>query len=264
MERILDLGKPPNSSPPKKNRIQRGAACVACRTKKRRCNGARPACSSCVYDSEPECLYTPLNVKPRTLILQQKVNDLEAQVNLLQSLNLNAAGGSSGSALQLRHHSHTTTSSPRLSAGLGEQAFRSTVSSQMHSPVATPHEPSTGIGPLIGSWWTTDEPPPSGLITIFTNLFAEKEHHHTHDPRPPQFYESFHDPNPDIGPHQALRNVVYLLACEMDGNLWSKLEPVFLRRTTYYLGLSLAQADRLLDYIDAYTLFAMYTVVKGR
>ncbi|KDQ18829.1 hypothetical protein BOTBODRAFT_170827 [Botryobasidium botryosum FD-172 SS1] len=95
-------------------------------------------------------------------------------------------------------------------------------------------------------------------------MFAEKEHHYTHDPRPPEFYESLYNPDPNTGPHPALQNVVFLLACGYYQGPFSQLEPLFLYRTKYYLGQSLALADRLSDYIEAYTLLSIYYGIKGR
>ncbi|KDQ19386.1 hypothetical protein BOTBODRAFT_437969 [Botryobasidium botryosum FD-172 SS1] len=259
----LDTGSLPPFPPLKGKRIKKGTACTACRTKKRRCDGAKPRCTLCVHDDEPECTHTVMKVTPRTLVLQRRVADLEAQILSLQAA-LDATNIGSGSVVQQASHS---TSAHR--AGLVEVLNRNYDLPSSEKYIRNIHQElrlaQGRIPPLLGSWWSTNESPPSGLITHLVELFVEEEHQHTHDPpRSPEFYASLHDPSPDIGPHPALRNAMFLVACDSHPGPLTSLEPIFLRRTTNYLNLALARVDRLLDFIEAYTLLAIYYMFKGR
>ncbi|KDQ14615.1 hypothetical protein BOTBODRAFT_335658 [Botryobasidium botryosum FD-172 SS1] len=246
MELICDSNTPPTSEPRSK-RVKKGTACSACHARKRRCDAVKPKCGRCIHNQEQECVYTTLKFRPRTLILQQRIEGLEAQVALLQS--------TLGATLHLDpiYKPRITALSTRLT-----NIRRLDTSSE----TLVPH--SHGIDPSIRSWWSTDEPPPSGLIDVLVNIFLENEHQQTHDPRPSDFYLSLYDPNPDIGLHPALRNATFLWACSCDPNHLSRLEPLFLRRTIYYSNKSLALADRLLDFIEAQVLLAMYYLNGNR
>ncbi|KDQ21868.1 hypothetical protein BOTBODRAFT_26275 [Botryobasidium botryosum FD-172 SS1] len=254
MEGTLEIALVGNEpSPSKPKRIKKGTACTACREKKRRCDARKPTCTSCIDDGEPECIYTVMKLKPRTVILQQRISRLEAQVDSLQaSINLSAALGfmlPSQSAMQALQNEVSQ------SVGFGlQREYSSQVQLHLHGK----------IGPMLGSWWATGQHPPSGLITIITRSFAQREHHHTHDLLPLEFYASLQDPDPETGPHFALRNVIFLMGCAYDPGPLNVLEPVFLRRARYYLDESLARADRLSDYVEAYTLLGTYYLFKGR
>ncbi|KDQ05596.1 hypothetical protein BOTBODRAFT_182399, partial [Botryobasidium botryosum FD-172 SS1] len=80
---------PANGEPtrPKQKRIRKGAACNECRTKRCRCDGIRPTCGTCVRNNEPECTYNAMELRPRTVILQQRVDDLEAQLRLANEIS---------------------------------------------------------------------------------------------------------------------------------------------------------------------------------
>ncbi|KDQ18826.1 hypothetical protein BOTBODRAFT_477031 [Botryobasidium botryosum FD-172 SS1] len=259
MEIILDLNDPPAA-----DLVQRRPVpCVACRAKKRRCNFGRPICIRCIRDGEPECVYAVSIVKgrPRTVILQQKVHDLEEQVVSLQSA-IDAAGRDSLKPTSKPRYPRIAVLPVRHVGALEEAGH---VPRRQYSLVSSnPWQFQAGFDPLMSSWYTTNEPPPSGVIANLVKIFAQKEHHHTHDPRPIEFYDSLYDPDSTSGPHPALRNAVFLLACGYSHGPLSQLEPMLLRRTVYYLEQSLATADRLLDYIEAYTLLSIYQAFKGR
>ncbi|KDQ12579.1 hypothetical protein BOTBODRAFT_412506 [Botryobasidium botryosum FD-172 SS1] len=242
----------------KKTRAERESACTTCRKKRRRCDGLQPRCTPCALNDERNdelsCDYTTLKARQGRLeLLQEKVLRLEAQIGRLQYELRMRSGGASTSYRLLRITTLPASSSvnapnPVISFGVPPQAQLLLV----------------GFDPLIGSWWKTNEAPPSGLVNILVESFVEFEHHHTYDPRPPHFYSSLYDPNPQAGLHPALRNIIFLLACAYRPGPLTALEPVFLRNTMHDLTQSLAQADRLLDYIEAYTLLTVYYVHKDR
>ncbi|KAF9232523.1 hypothetical protein BU15DRAFT_81150 [Melanogaster broomeanus] len=69
-------------SPP----LQRGKACLSCRRRKMKCDGARPICTQCFRgDRAVDCEYTDGNRRPRTLVLEEEIARLSARVQELQN-----------------------------------------------------------------------------------------------------------------------------------------------------------------------------------
>ncbi|KAL4072323.1 hypothetical protein J3A83DRAFT_4372371 [Scleroderma citrinum] len=69
-------------SPP----LQRGKACLSCRRRKMRCDGARPTCTQCIRgDRAIDCEYTDGNRRPRTIALEEDIARLQARVQELEN-----------------------------------------------------------------------------------------------------------------------------------------------------------------------------------
>ncbi|KDQ21560.1 hypothetical protein BOTBODRAFT_206844 [Botryobasidium botryosum FD-172 SS1] len=281
MEGVLDIYDSPSVTSSGAKRIRKGTACATCRIKKRRCNAAQPVCSSCTHYKEPECVYSAVKTKPsKHSILQKQIDDLETQLGSLQTAALDAVEVVPSSNLSRRIQLRVSASPASLTEGFVSngtfeswppalfEAFQRTTSHEsmfeVNFPQQLPLAPGTEVDPLIGSWWSTDEPPPSGLVAILIKIFAEQEHQHTHDPRPNEFYNSLYDPNPETGLHPALRNAIFLFACGFRPGPLNPLEAVFLRRTICFLRQALARVDRLLDFIEASMFLAFYYAYKGR
>lgn len=95
-------------------------------------------------------------------------------------------------------------------------------------------------------------------------LFFQFRHHCQFELYIPRFIESLSLP-PDQGPHPALLNIMYALACHFSpSSILSPHEPFFISRTIKALSHSLARADRLLHFIVASSLLARYYAFKGR
>jgi hypothetical protein len=82
----------PSSSSSSKKPRQISLACLACRRRKSKCDGARPACSpcksgsrDCQYDGEPEDVSRNATLKRQKDNLQQHVDRLEEVLGLLSS-----------------------------------------------------------------------------------------------------------------------------------------------------------------------------------
>ncbi|KDQ05863.1 hypothetical protein BOTBODRAFT_39917 [Botryobasidium botryosum FD-172 SS1] len=254
----MQSATPANGKPtrPKQKRIRKGAACNGCRVRRCRCDGERPMCGTCLHNNEPECTYNAMELRPRTAILQQRVDDLEAQLRLANEISnkieIIRTRLPSASDLPMRVHSSGTSISP-----LAPERYLDAAQHLQMQLISV-------VDPMFGSWWETEEQPPSGLITVLINQFAMQEHRHSHDPLTPAFYASLHNPDSDTGPHLALQNTIFLLGSAYGGGVLSVLEPVFLRRAIFYLGQSLAKVDRLLDCIEAHTLLGNYYCCRGR
>jgi hypothetical protein len=93
----LDLPLPSMSSPAANDRRRYGFSCSVCRRKKVRCDGGRPACSSC-SKAGIQCGYKPESADTRLLQQLQRANrrvlELEEQVRTLES---SSGGGAAAS-----------------------------------------------------------------------------------------------------------------------------------------------------------------------
>ncbi|KAI9571069.1 hypothetical protein HD554DRAFT_2169443 [Boletus coccyginus] len=128
-------------SPP----LQRGKACLSCRRRKMKCDGARPVCTPCLRGERVEdCEYTDGQRRPRTLTLEEDIARLRARVQELE----NPAGAAPPVEL---HAPYASAPSPGMT--------RST--SYPHAQARTPapgsyqHPGSMGQGP-------SHEPPSGG------------------------------------------------------------------------------------------------------
>ncbi|KAF9480877.1 hypothetical protein BDN70DRAFT_581202 [Pholiota conissans] len=75
--------------------LRRGSACLSCRRRKLRCDGARPVCSPCnTMRRGQECKYDDSSRKSRTQSLREKMEALQAKVQELESNPVQAAANS--------------------------------------------------------------------------------------------------------------------------------------------------------------------------
>ncbi|KLO17705.1 hypothetical protein SCHPADRAFT_936895 [Schizopora paradoxa] len=66
--------------------LQRGQACITCRRKKMRCDGARPFCGQCGLTRRPEdCEYTDRQGRTNTEVLEERITQLRARIQELES-----------------------------------------------------------------------------------------------------------------------------------------------------------------------------------
>ncbi|KAJ3491861.1 hypothetical protein NLI96_g394 [Meripilus lineatus] len=63
--------------------LERGKACLKCRSRKMRCDGIRPMCGPCARAGEVECEYTDGGEAP-SQVLQRRAEDLQAQIHTLE------------------------------------------------------------------------------------------------------------------------------------------------------------------------------------
>ena len=97
------------------------------------------------------------------------------------------------------------------------------------------------------------------------STFLRHEAIFAYDLKSHDFFKTLHGPDAPGTPHPALRNAIFLVGCHFCGEpVASILEPVFLKRTRESLHHSLANVDRLVDFIEASTLLSGYQYLKGR
>ncbi|KAI0831646.1 hypothetical protein BC628DRAFT_1311331 [Trametes gibbosa] len=95
--------------------LQRGMACLCCRKRKMKCDGARPVCTQCSKANRAsECQYYEKKRTSRTQLLQAKITKLEARLRELESEQTPEPSTSSAS----RSPSLEGSSSPGLSCSL--------------------------------------------------------------------------------------------------------------------------------------------------
>ncbi|KDQ12158.1 hypothetical protein BOTBODRAFT_57007 [Botryobasidium botryosum FD-172 SS1] len=286
----MTVGQPEQTpKPTKQPRAPRGTACVTCRAKKLRCDGTKPTCNTCLRNREPECTYNAWNFRPPTLLLQDRIEELESQIHLIeeaqktpvemeassgglsrdgvQSLRSSREGRGNMAGVQLLGASDPgSISLSSYFANLSSHAARDMPS--MFSGTPTPFgmvgTTQLLVPPLSGSWWTTGEAPPASLADCLIESYRQNEHQFTYDFSPPEFFVALRNPDTSAGAHPALRNVVYLLGCFFHGGTLAALEPVFMRRATESLRHAIAYADRLIDFIEASCMFAVYHFYKLR
>ncbi|OBZ75980.1 Nitrogen assimilation transcription factor nirA [Grifola frondosa] len=76
--------------------LQRGMACLCCRKRKMKCDGARPVCLQCSKANRAaECQYYEKKRTSRTQILQTKIAKLEARLRELESEHSESSASSS-------------------------------------------------------------------------------------------------------------------------------------------------------------------------
>lgn len=91
-------GSPDTSPPPSKKKPRRGAdpanqkrrcvstACIACRKRKSKCDGALPSCAACASVYGTECVYDPNSDHRRKGVYREKTDSMKARNSTLQIL----------------------------------------------------------------------------------------------------------------------------------------------------------------------------------
>ncbi|KDQ07874.1 hypothetical protein BOTBODRAFT_38435 [Botryobasidium botryosum FD-172 SS1] len=112
-------------------------------------------------------------------------------------------------------------------------------------------------------WWEEDDLPQCHIYHLI-DLFLRHRHQCGIDFHVPRFLSSLSLP-PDKGHHPALIDTMCLIACAFSRTQHlRKHEQRFLSQARTHLAESLAQADRLLDFIRGSALLARYYAFRGR
>ncbi|OBZ66214.1 Chromatin structure-remodeling complex protein RSC30 [Grifola frondosa] len=236
-------------------RAPRGAACLNCRRRKMRCDGARPICGQCTRTNrESDCEYTDGPGPSPTQILEDRIARLETKIH------------------ELEH--------PEL--------VRPSV--VLHNPVDTPDQPFSPTGSIASSsvsMFSGDASPVISPASIVRTSSGSPVHALPSDPvsepsielldpsyltgvpsvsflHIPRFLQAIQQPDPDVRKAQvspALLNAVYLWGIHLSGN--NSLihhEPAYLARVTTTLSSTLGHEPpySMINTIQAEVLLAMY------
>ncbi|KAG2124857.1 hypothetical protein DEU56DRAFT_916796 [Suillus clintonianus] len=148
--------------------LQRGKACIACRRRKVRCDGARPVCGQCIRGNRPDdCEYTDAHGRSRTHMLEEELARLRARVEELEHPEQTTP-------TVALHHPYSLPDVPQgSSSSLGFQPFH------IPAPVSSASSPgasSSSSGKITwgdispSSWWAQEEPPSHLVLESLTKI----------------------------------------------------------------------------------------------
>ncbi|KDQ18702.1 hypothetical protein BOTBODRAFT_42304 [Botryobasidium botryosum FD-172 SS1] len=258
--------------------LKRGNACLNCRKYKRRCDGAKPICGTCIAVAplQSSCTYDVGPPATRTQKYKDRIQSLECDIKKLEILQKTQAGEDTHSAFTASRSSLTpTASSPSLSNSSSTPSSSPliTTASALVDEGEVTYDPADPYGyihslyhdsPYVRPKWMEQEDLPASVKFHLLEIFFQFRHHCQFELYVPRFIESLSLP-PGQGPHPALLNVIYALACHFSpSSILSPHEPFFISRTLKALSQSLCHADRLLHFIVASALLARYYAFKGR
>ncbi|KLO16068.1 hypothetical protein SCHPADRAFT_870268 [Schizopora paradoxa] len=215
--------------------LQRGRACLSCRRRKMRCDGARPFCTQCIRGGRQEdCEYTDNQGRTRTQVLEENVARLQARIQELENPD--------------------TTAPPVL----------------LHDPYGTG---GAGSVPAAMAWWEFEEPP-AHISNLLIKEFISRAPRLGFALNIPRFLASLNLPTlHPLRPHAALLHVIYLWSVHLSSN--SELvqhEHVFLQRAVLALQDAIGSgtandatiAQKRLHAMQAEVLLAIYFFCLGR
>ncbi|KAF8352231.1 hypothetical protein F5887DRAFT_1068571 [Amanita rubescens] len=279
------------------NVLQRGAACLACRKRKLKCDSTKPICQPCSrMNRTVECIYDE-KPKSRNQLLREKLSLLEEHVRMLESYEgrhppdlapsspswRSAAAGAmpddyvAGFSCIFPSKSRWLRRTPQPddsidSIKLSESPPDSPeIPYAWHSPENFPvyiqDFPEFSSYPLdpspLSVWHILHDLPESVLQETSSFLLERFVEYREHcwfysDVQRLQKSLQSHGVTDDC-PHPALLNAVFLLACHFSrSSFCSKLEPLFLARTLHQIAIALDRTDRLVDIVQATCLLAIY------
>ncbi|KDQ09055.1 hypothetical protein BOTBODRAFT_179386 [Botryobasidium botryosum FD-172 SS1] len=239
---------------PVSSALTRGKACKMCRQRKRRCDAGKPICAACIkvglsfhceYDDE----HAARPKKQSHLkILEGKIGELEGHIQLLET---------------------TKRAAVEEPAPIG-------LPSTFQTPRPRPTLPLDGVGgrhpsipPLIQDphedAWVQQGTVPPNIRDDLISVFVRYRWQFAFEFNVPRFINSLKlPPSHPNAPHPALLNAIFLNGCFYSQTRLRRYESVFYRRTFKELARSLANVDRLFDFLRASALAACYFFGAGR
>ncbi|KAI0076132.1 hypothetical protein K474DRAFT_1684991 [Panus rudis PR-1116 ss-1] len=230
--------------------LQRGKACLRCRKRKMRCDGAKPACAQCVRAKKGDgCEYDDGKGKTRTQLMREHIARLEARIKELETPE--------------------SLSSPPVT--LFDPHAPSPYFSETSSPSSSHDSPSTlslsasaspSPFPLVFHIFPVT---PSSLSS-FTRLeiFLPHRHQCGLELHPGRLRESLTLP-PSEQRHPVLMNSIYLWACYLSrpGSLCEH-EQLYLSRALAAVNDAIPNSSKVVDFIQASCLLSIYFLSNGR
>ncbi|KAI0325291.1 hypothetical protein GY45DRAFT_1330474 [Cubamyces sp. BRFM 1775] len=241
-------------------RAPRGAACLNCRRRKMRCDGARPICGQCIRTNrEIDCEYTDGPGPSPTQVLEEQIARLESRIRELEhpelvspSVTLNPATNAAGRG-----------QSPAGSSGTGGRSLLNQVATPdiLSSAILAAPVPVLSSDPLI-------EPPPD-LVRSLVNAFLPHSASLSFFLHGPRFMQAMQQPNVDSRRAQlspALLNTVYLWGAHLStSNSLRAYESIFQVRATNALSSALRESQySVINLIQAEVLIANYFFTMSR
>ncbi|KAG9012323.1 hypothetical protein FRB93_001745 [Tulasnella sp. JGI-2019a] len=253
---------------PREPMLGRGLACLRCRTRKQRCDGVQPSCTSCFLVSH-DCQYLapptkttkPKRSSTATEGLEEKVARLERELAERQAAIDRRMQNSPESTATASLTSHDSTSPGPDS----EADWNGGLYGGVNFPI-NPAETAFRAGEM------PDEDRDAVIRIFFTGS------QRLGCPiLPHRFFRRLADPDPARRPHPALINAMLLVGVAFTwwtpGYSTAKMHDLppstpaaetLLARTQVYLNESLGNMDRLLDHLQAAILLSYFFFQQGR
>ncbi|KDQ07181.1 hypothetical protein BOTBODRAFT_615635 [Botryobasidium botryosum FD-172 SS1] len=248
-----------NPAPPSTHSVlNRGKACIVCRRKKQRCDAKKPTCTPCLKSRlHDQCDYDPAANKPWVRLLQNKLKHLEDTVRVLQV-------DPSPSPSTLAINSRT----PPFVGWVTGKIPESLSSPHIRAHHVVPRQP----GPLDAPLSLKDPLPallrehvPVNLTDLLITNFLQNRWQHVLEFNTTKFLDARRlPPSHPNSVHPALLDAMCLLGCMYSPPAFQKFEPLFLHRLRYHLATSLANVDRLFDFLMASALTGCFYYMKAR
>ncbi|KAI0301047.1 hypothetical protein B0F90DRAFT_1911982 [Multifurca ochricompacta] len=252
--------------------LQRGKACLRCRKRKMRCDGAKPSCQQCARAKKQDlCEYDDGRGKTRTQLLRETIARLEARIQELESPE-----HTSTSVPLFDPHAIPVSEDSSSCSADSPSSFPSFSTSQSPNPVASISSPPHVDCCSPVSWMSSDRCFPDSPNRMFTAHVAPELAQsllETFIPHRDQLFlglhverlrNSLHRPVEEQR-HPMLMNAIFLWACYFSRvpNL-SRHEPLYLSRTTEAFHDWLRAPAKVVDVIRACCLLSQYFLVNGR
>ncbi|KDQ08526.1 hypothetical protein BOTBODRAFT_563759 [Botryobasidium botryosum FD-172 SS1] len=244
----LHLGFPPNMDNGSVLVLPPGSACLMCRKRKKRCDAKKPICGPCIKNkTSDQCSYITRQMKKsledRVIELEMHIRDLEVS----QSSRIAPRKSVSLLAYPLDRYSDTSTRpSPRSLHGLA-------------GPLDTPASLRDPFAGLLGRRQML-----TNLRDSLVKVFIKVRWHYFLEWNIPRFWSAYGlPPSHPESLHPALLDAMCLLGCFHTRGAHT-YENLFYARLQRSLCDSLANADRLHDFMRASILGGLYCRLRQR
>ncbi|KZP34452.1 hypothetical protein FIBSPDRAFT_906516 [Athelia psychrophila] len=242
--------------------LARGRACLRCRKRKMRCDGAKPACQQCIKAKKPDaCEYDDGKGKTRTQILRENITRLEQRIRELEDPEYTSA-----SVTLFDPHAHRRSYSS--SSSVADSSGSGVSLSPSPFPPDSPHGswigvPSPSPSPFREPYHD-DMRPPYELATMLLEIFLPHRHQCGLEIHVGRLRDSLTLP-PVQQRHPALMNAIYLWSCFVSRPApLSQHESHYLSRALEGLNDAMQYADKVVDVIQGSCLLSMYFLANGR
>ncbi|KAJ7495951.1 hypothetical protein B0H11DRAFT_1801658 [Mycena galericulata] len=225
--------------------LEKGTACLFCRKRKVKCDGARPACRRCHEMGRAEdCEYTDSRGRTESQHLEASIARLEARIREL--------GGTLPTSPEVILHE------PHLEGQPLGSSFSSWNNSKRDNPQQTPRIQVT----LSDNWWQTPLPP-QNVAKILIEFFSRHASQFGFFLNGPRIVRSVFSPDSRRPISPSLLNAMFLFGIHLSGS------PALQERESIFLGRAVQSAaplqpHQVVQNIQAEALLAQYFLRQGR
>ncbi|THG95981.1 hypothetical protein EW026_g5767 [Hermanssonia centrifuga] len=256
---------------PSTSTLQRGKACLRCRKRKMKCDGAKPACQQCVRAKKGDgCEYDDGKGKTRTQLMREHIAKLELRIKELESTEVS----SPPVTLSDPHAMSSYLSESSSSSGHGSPGNFSVSASA--SPIPFPLDGETpswedqwasmadfAAASQVPDPFSADDPPVE-LAQMLLEIFLPHRHQCGLEIHVGRLRESLNYP-PSERRHPVLMNAIYLWACYLSRpTSLSEHESLYLARALSAMNDAVADPSKVIDLIQASCLLSVYFLSNGR